>query len=546
MSVFLTLSSALLLPLSLPNEFLMWGATIPGLVALVPVLIAVYRTPSRVHASRIGMLFGIVSTAVGNYWLAFFGEFSVWTIGGAVLGYAGYNYILFGYLHVLAHPGRTDGGGSRGRRVLERGVAAVSPGEHGMRPVWIAIAWTGYEYLKSVGFLGYPWGLVAYPLAEINVIAQIAEIGGVWGLSFLAAYVNAVIAEAVVSRDTPHRSSGRGGARGHHGAAAALLLAVGATFGAWQLPRLEPVEIRSMLLVQQNVDSWQPGRFTDALARAQDLTLHGMVEAGDTPIDAVVWSETALRRPYRPDDPFFAAEPPVLPFTTFLDLIDVPLITGAPMPAGPEGRDATNSALVITSGGELIGSHGKQQLVPFAESIPFWDVPQVQTFFRERIGIYGTWVPGRETNPLPLPLPDGREVMIGTPICFEDAFGWVPRQMVRNGARLLVNLTNNSWSRQNSAQTQHFVAARLRTIETRTTLVRGTNSGLSSVVDARGRTIETLPMFVGTARRVAVPLYEPRWTLYRAWGDWFGILAAIAAIIRAALPGLARLVGFRS
>jgi apolipoprotein N-acyltransferase len=76
--------------------------------------------------------------------------------------------------------------------------------------------------------------------------------------------------------------------------------------------------------------------------------------------------------------------------------------------------------------------------------------------------------------------------------------------------------------------------------------VRGTNSGLSSVVDARGRTIETLPMFVGTARRVAVPLYEPRWTLYRAWGDWFGILAAIAAIIRAALPGLARLVGFRS
>jgi apolipoprotein N-acyltransferase len=64
MSVFLTLSSALLLPLSLPNEFLMWGATIPGLVALVPVLIAVYRTPSRVHASRIGMLFGIINKKI--------------------------------------------------------------------------------------------------------------------------------------------------------------------------------------------------------------------------------------------------------------------------------------------------------------------------------------------------------------------------------------------------------------------------------------------------------------------------------------------------
>jgi apolipoprotein N-acyltransferase len=290
--------------------------------------------------------------------------------------------------------------------------------------------------------------------------------------------------------------------------------------------------------VQQNVDSWQPGRFTDALARAQDLTIHGIVAGADEPLDAVVWSETALRRSYRREDPFFAQEPTMLPFRSFLDLIDVPLITGAPMPAGPDGRDATNSALVIASTGELLGSHGKQQLVPFAESIPFWDVPRVQTFFRERIGVYGTWVPGSETEPLPLPLRDGQTVMIGTPICFEDAFGWVTREMVRNGATLLVNLTNNSWSRQNSAQTQHFVAARLRTIETRTTLVRGTNSGLSSVVDARGRTIETLPMFVGTARRVAVPLYEPRWTLYRAWGDWLGILAAVAAIIRAAVPGI--------
>lgn len=513
MSVALTLASALLLTVALPNEFLPWGATLPGLVALAPILIAVYRTPDRRAASRLGLLFGVVSTAAANYWLAFFGEFSVWTIGGTVLGYAGYNYILFGYLHYLAHDG---------------GARAITAGR-GLRPLWIALAWTGYEYLKSVGFLGYPWGLVAYPLARIETVAQVAELAGVWGLSFLAALANTAIAE-FWAPDRPATVDRRDAVRAL--SAATLLIVVAAGFGLWRLPTIRPREERSMLLVQQNVDSWQPGRFPDALARAQDLTINGIVAADGAPIDAVVWSETALRRPYDPEAGFYHEEPQELPFRLFLDLIDAPLVTGAPMPAGPDGRDATNSALVIASDGRILGQYGKQQLVPFAESIPFWDVPAVQRFFREVIGLYGTWVPGTGSEPIPIPLADGTTLRAGTPICFEDAFGWVPREMVREGAELLVNLTNNSWSRRESAQIQHYVAARLRAIELRTTLVRGTNSGLSTVVDARGRRHDTMPMFTGAVRRVSVPIYEPQWTLYRAWGDWLGILAAVLTLLR--------------
>jgi apolipoprotein N-acyltransferase len=186
---------------------------------------------------------------------------------------------------------------------------------------------------------------------------------------------------------------------------------------------------------------------------------------------------------------------------------------------------------VIDPRGELLGAYGKQQLVPFAESIPFWSVPAVQEFFRTVIGIYGTWVPGAATTVLSLDAAStGRPVLIGMPICFEDGFGWVPREMVRGGAEILVNLTNNSWSRQYSAQTQHFVAARLRTIELRTTLVRGTNSGLSGVIDARGRIIAELPMFESTAATVDAPLYRPILTGYRLFGDALGQLAALAML----------------
>lgn len=559
-NVLLILTSSLLLPLALPNEAFPMGLTAPGLVALVPALLVVMRTRHRRAASRYGALFGAISTAVANYWLAFFGDFSVWTIGGTVIGYTGYNYILFGFLHFVFHrscyhdlPGglSTDG---EGRRVIIDTDHAAR-GLYVRGPILLAAAWTGYEYLKSVGFVGYPWGLIAYPVGTGLRVAQIAEITGIWGLSFLGAYLNAAVATLLYKRETsipvapqpsPHpqpwwapqrrvvadRSTRSLSFATRHLTAALLLFALAIAFGAYRLPHLEPTGRLEMLLVQQNINSWQPGRFTEALDRAQRVTLDALVhdaETGRPPVDAVVWSETSLRVPYSPEHPFYAEEPPSLPFRFFLRLIDVPLITGTPLPANDRG-DYHNSAVVITPDGSIAGSYAKQQLVPFAESIPFWHSPLVREFFRGVIGLTGTWLPGTSSEPITLPLRGGGTIEIGTPICFEDGFGWVPREMVRSGARLLVNLTNNSWSRQNSAQTQHYVAARFRSIELRTTLVRGTNSGLSGVVDARGVLIDEMPMFESAAKRVSVPIYPDRWTLYRAWGDWLGIACAVGTL----------------
>ncbi|MDA3949290.1 MAG: apolipoprotein N-acyltransferase [Spirochaeta sp.] len=537
----LVLFSSVLLSLALPNELFPRGLTLPGLVALVPVFLVVFRARSRRQASRYGALFGAISTAIANYWLAFFGEFSIWTIGGAVVGYTGYNYILFGFLYHISH---RDGG--------------IRQKQNALRPLYVAIVWTGYEYLKSVGFLGYPWGLIGYPLAINLHIAQIAEITGVWGVSFLAAYVNAAVAERIAVRDLytairQHRKpeprqvtalnalqSSVFSVVGRHGVAALLLLAVAGGFGAVRLPTITPTDTVEMLLVQQNVDSWVTGGFPDALDRAQRITVSAILddrEAQRPPVDAVVWSETSLRVPYDRNVEFYRSQPAALPFISFLRALNIPLVTGTPQRAA-NGRDYHNSAVVIRPDGTITGAYGKQQLVPFAESIPFWNVSAVQDLFRNVIGLSGTWVPGSGSVPLELPLRDGGTLAVGTPICFEDGFGWVPREMVNNGADLLVNLTNNSWSRQDSAQTQHYAAAQLRTIELRTTLVRGTNSGLSGVVDARGVLIAEMPMFESTARRVTVPLYPDTWTLYRAWGDWLGVAMVAGALLLVIVPAV--------
>lgn len=537
------LASAILLPLALPNEIFDWGIPWLGVIALVPLFVALIEARSTKEAIRLGALFGAVSTALGNYWLAFFGDFSTWTLGGAVLGYTGYNALLGGFLFVLTR----------------QGVSGVVRS----RAIRLAIAWTGYEYFKSVGFLGYPWGLVAYPIAWWQPVAQIAELGGVWPLSFLAAFANSAIAEvAVAARSSSQRAVDRLDAyrRSEHvgkqqsverlsptplhpiawptlGAAVALF-AVAAGFGIWRLPTIIPNDSMRVLLVQQNVDAWRPGRFEESLLTAQRLTLEGLVGSAGDEVAMVVWSESVLQRPYGgAGDQFYLQVPAAQPFAQFLAAIDRPLVTGGPMPAAHSPGDYTNSALVIDSDSTLLGSYGKRQLVPFAESIPGWHLPVVQRFFREVIGLYGSWVPGAERTVVRFPAGSvaRSEVTIGMPICFEDAFGWVTRDLAAAGATVMVNLTDNSWSRQVSAQTQHLVAARLRTIELRRPLVRGTNSGVSAVIDARGFVTEALPMFQSMAEVVEVPLYATTPTMYAIIGDLVGVVFAWGSVAGVAI-----------
>ncbi|SIQ84810.1 Apolipoprotein N-acyltransferase [Alkalispirochaeta americana] len=546
MNLLLTLFSAALLTLALPNELFVWGSPFLGLVALIPVFLALYRSSSRNKAALLGVVFGAASTAGANYWLAFFGEFSIWTLGGAMAGYAGYNYLLFTFLFDAIHRGSPRPRSIPGERALAG--EGLLPGESWHRPLHLALLWTGYEFLKSVGFLGYPWGLIAYPLSLWTGLAQSAELVGPWGLSFLAAWINAIGAELLLQ----YRSEGvlvalakRLRARpfltrplDHHVVAAGALVLVLGGFGHYRLATLGPDDHHRsvhILLVQQNIDSWQPGLFSEALLQAQDLTLEALQEHQQTSpeaVDFVLWSETALRRPYRQDDSFYEEVPDQLPFREFLRRLDIPLLTGAPAAAGEgqEPEDYHNSAILISPEGTLLASYGKQQLVPFAESIPFWHVPAVQRFFRTVVGLYGTWVPGGSSAPVKIPAGD-TILLAGLPICFEDAFGWVPREMVLEGAEILINLTNNSWSRQDSAQTQHYLAARLRTIELRRPLVRGTNSGLTAVINRRGEMAQAMPMFESNAAVFSVPIPPGEWTLYQAIGDLLGKAAVACAAL---------------
>ena len=496
----LAVCSALLLALALPNDLFPLGSPLFGVVCLAPLLVALYRSRSYGHAAWLGALFGACSSVLSNFWLLFFQSFSVWTLGGVTLAYVGYHALLAPVLRFAAS----------GPRVW--------------RPFAVAAVWALYEYLKSSGYLGYPWGLVAYPVHAITPLVQFVEITGVWGLCLLMAMVNGVAAEWLELLLQPRRPVP---ARLWRGSAVVALLVIAALgYGALALKREIPATgSADLVLVQHNANPWLSGDDEGTMRTLEALTAEGIAAERATP-DLVVWSETAVRyavvAPQGPDP-----SPPQAPAA--LPRLQVPLLTGVPWIVSEDPLTAMNAAMLVAPGGAVLEHYGKQHLVPFAESVPFWELPAIRHFFSQVIGLHATWVPGGEATIFALPLRSGGLMHFATPICFEDAFPDLNRRFIRAGADLLINLTNDAWSQTVSAETQHFVAAKLRAVENRRVLIRATNGGVTAAIDPWGRVIgDAAPLFTATWLRLQVPVYRPLTdTPYTRFGDYLPPLLGV-------------------
>jgi len=512
------LVSALAVPLALPNELVLLGNPLLGPFAFAPLFLSIYRCRSYAQAAVAAVLFMVVATPLSYYWLLYFQEFALWTLGGTVLG-----YVLFGAM-------------------LGPVLRSVALAAGDLRPYAVAAAWTVYEYLKSSGFLGFPWGLAAYPVNAITPLIQVTALTGVWGLSLLMALVNAAVAEGV---QRPWRRQPVGT---YLMVAALAIGALGYGFlrlevEATREPASGPTTPITVALIQHDHDPW-PEQNPIALYQAISNSLRTLMrltrrvlDEGDP--DLVVWSETALV--YQPvghtdAEDYYEVTPDGDPLGPFLRGLNAHLITGARYEVDPAAGEYSNASFLIDPGAGGFDHYRKQQLVPFAEARPFWEVDIIRRFYRSIVGIGPGWIAGDHPTVFTVATSDGRRVRLSTPICFEDAFPALNRRFVRAGAELLVNLTNDSWSRTVSSETQHLVAARFRSVETARPLLRATNGGITAAFDVYGRTIpgSVLPPFTADAALVTLDLpATPATTPYTRFGDYLpaGLILALLLLL---------------
>lgn len=524
-SLALSFSSALLMALAVPNELMRYGIPLLGFVSLIPLYVAIAGLASPKSAAVATGLFGSLQHAMTSFWLWFFKDFRFWTLGTTTIAYF-VVYSVLGFYLWLA---------------IARGGRA--------RPVLFALLWVAFEYQKSVGFLGYPWGLIPYSLTTVTPFLQIADITGIYGISFFLAMANAALAETCIgawmgSESVPPRflAAPRTGSatilpnplRLAYLFLSLILVLAALGYGLWRMSASIPVKGSfNAVLVQTNADPW-----LDEEEKALGLTVRlarEAVESSPEPVDVVLFSETLLRRPYQEFRSYYGRHPTADPLVPFIKDSGAWLLTGAPIILDWQSYEGTNSAILIDPQARLVDSYAKTHPVPFAEAIPFWEFAFFRNFIQNVVGLASGWVMGSEYKVMRFKVGD-HEFAFGSPICFEDAFPDVCRRFYQQDADLLINLTNIAWSRTVSAEVQHWASARFRAIESRRTLVRSTNGGVSCVVDPYGRNIASMPLFESKAMFVKVPVYDPpARTPYIVFGDWFAasalLLFAVTAII---------------
>jgi apolipoprotein N-acyltransferase len=504
----LSILSGLLLPLALPNELFLFGFPLLGCFCLAPYFFALARCATWKGAVLGSVVFAFVSTPLGNFWLAFFKDFALLTIGSVSLAYS----ILFiGFGTILWKFSRP------------------SP----YRPLLLAAFWMVYEFIKSTGYFAYPWGLIVYPINTLLPALQIADIAGIWPLSFLMALINALSAETLLSHFA-FRHSCPSTSRVSlipHWLFALILAAAFTGYGLVRMswPLIEAGKLRAVL-VQQNTDPWLGGAQEKNILLTEELSRKGVAELGGK-ADIIIWSESSITSPYAQNMRRFETYPSSDPFVPFVRSLDTCLLTGSPILTEEEGRRFQNGVILLDGQARIRDSYGKRHPVPMAEHIPLWEYEPVRKFFQDVVGIRSIWALGDRDTIFIIQDSGGRDIRFGSPICFEDAFPYLCRNLVRQGADILINLTNDAWSRTNSAQVQHFVVARFRSIEMKRILIRSTNGGLTAVIGPFGEIQKSLPMFKADYLAAEIPiLREDSPTPYTLYGDYLPIILGIFLI----------------
>lgn len=385
----------------------------------------------------------------------------------------------------------------------------------GPKPRYMVIVapalWVGLEMSQSWLFTGFPWELLGYSQHRYVWVIQMADLFGVYGLSAVIVFANAVLALVGLywlnlpwQKTVPERKTAAIAGTFLAGLVIAVLV-----YGVVRVSAIDQTVAASrpvkVAVIQGNIDQAQKwdSRFQMlTTVKYRNLSLQPSVSDAEL----VIWPETAT--------PFYLVHDKILSQMVIegIQTANAYFIIGSPSyAAGKEALIYHNSAYLLSPQGEVKGKYDKVHLVPFGEYVP---LKRWLPFIDKMVAQVGDFKPGRPGSTL-----DWEDHPVGMLICYEAIFPELARAMVRNGAQLLVNITNDAWFGRTSAAYQHFSMAAFRAVENRRYLARAANTGFSGFVDPCGRIVASTQLFQDATVNQAVTLLDIA-TPYNRWGQW--------------------------
>jgi len=373
----------------------------------------------------------------------------------------------------------------------------------GLWPYLFALCWFLLEYGKvylSLKAVWFPWFMLGYTQWSYTPLIQVASVTGVYGLSAAVCFTGALAAAALAADGPAWRRALR--------FSPALLVFCGLWyFGQRELAGAgAPARELSVALLQPSIDQY--AKWDEAEAAGIKKTMEEL-SARAAGADLALWPENAL--------PCWLDE---LDCYAWLKKAAAPRAGASLVGSVSKGDGRHVSAFLLDGEGEIKGAYDKRQLVPFGEYVP------LRSFlgkFIEPVAALGEFQPGA---PFQI-MPELRGFKLGTAICYESIFPYLFTGDAAHGADLFVNITNDGWYLATAAPYQHFIVNIFRAVETRRSVARAANNGISGVIDPWGRVLAKTSLNERTVLEARVPVY-PGSSFFTLYGHWFALAAALA------------------
>ena len=547
-SLFLIILGAFLFAFSNPNPIVKKGFPLSAWLMYVPLLLLIKKNPLKICWLYSG-LYGMLCVAMYAYWLYNYDSICLYI----ALPIAFIATVLLGLI----------------LKVMEKLF---------VKNAWFVqfLVLCTFEYIRTLGFLGFHYGLAAYTQWNVSAIIQSSALFGVFGLNAIIIFSSVIIFAFISKMQDKKRYLHQivSDNKLYDGASYVsyvseneklmensslrnpviglciwiFIFIVMLVYGGISLKKSEIYDSVTVAAIQHNDNPDHNGMENFSESLMQLISLSDEALEMNEQIKIVVWPETAIVPSviYHANSTGQSDRKKLVSF--FIDYVNkrqAAFITGnqhIKSNSTGSGKNYYNSAILFEEGKNDLPSeaaiYSKIKLVPFSEYFPYEKYfPHIYKSLLEKEKFF--WTPGEEIK-----IFECQGLNIYTPICFENTFPDLCRNAYKKGARTFFCLVNDSWSKSLSCQYEHLAMAKFRAVENHVPVVVSSVSGQTAFINQKGQIISMANPFTKTYVIDDVPLIplSQKPTLYNRIGDIFGYGTAILLLLVLIIRGLIAII----
>ncbi len=466
-------------------------------IAFLPFFYFLYNASDHKTVAKGGLVFGLLYFFGNVYWI----YHSLYYYGSVPLAFSFFIVILLSFylaLYIMVFA------------LLYKNLIKTNLPTCFYAPfIWISL-----EVLRNYLLTGFPWALIGYSQYKFLLISQIADITGIYGVSFLVVLFNCFVFDILIFK----RQKTNFPLLPYYPIITSTITIIVIfifciSYGFKKLNETDNEHSVKVAIVQGNIPQnvkWDNKKILEIIDIYKNLTL----KAKAFEPNLIVWPETAVpfvfdrHKTYTND------------LIHFVKNENIYLLFGTIMEREPD--KFTNSSVLIDSNGVIAYYYDKIHLVPFGEYVPLRKI----LFFVDKLTFgVGDYKAGENYNVAVTPF--GK---FSTLICYESIFPSQVRKFYQKGGNFIVNITNDGWFGNTSGPYQHFSMAVFRAIENRKPLVRAANSGISGYIDSKGRIVKKTKLFERTFLVEDIFVNE-KMSFYTKYGDIFAYICIVVSLI---------------